>query len=63
MHKDKALDNELKNSSKECILIQKYKSKIFSRGDIKKLSVNDQLEIKEKYQSISVFLKKLKDVQ
>lgn len=60
---DIELDNELKNSSKECILIQKYKSKIFSRGDIKKLSVNDQLEIKEKYQSISVFLKKLKDVQ
>lgn len=60
---DIELDNEFTKSSEECILIQKYKSKIFSRGDIKKLSVNDQLEIKEKYQSISVFLKKLKDAQ
>ena len=54
------LNNKFKTLSEECILIQKFKSKIFSRGDIKNLSINDQQEIKEKYQSISVFLKKLK---
>lgn len=57
------LKNKFKTLSEECILIQKFKSKIFSRGDIKNLSINDQQEIKEKYQSISVFLKKLKDAQ
>ena len=47
----------------ECILIDSLKMKIFSRSDIKKLSMLEQEEIKNKYRSISVFLKKLKDVQ
>jgi superfamily II DNA or RNA helicase len=47
----------------ECVLIDSLKMKIFSRSDIKKLSMLEQEEIKNKYRSISVFLKKLKDVQ
>lgn len=47
----------------ECVLIDSLKMKIFSRSDIKKLSMSEQEEIKNKYRSISVFLKKLKDVQ
>lgn len=47
----------------ECVLIDSLKMKVFSRSDIKKLSMSEQEEIKNKYRSISVFLKKLKDVQ
>ena len=47
----------------KCLLINRFKAKVFSRNDIKKLSISEQNEIKNKYRSISVFLKKLKDVQ
>jgi superfamily II DNA or RNA helicase len=47
----------------QCSLIEKFKTEIFSRSDIKKLPVIKQEEIKAKYLSISIFLKKLKDVQ
>lgn len=47
----------------ECVLIDSLKMKIFSRSDVKKLSMSEQEEIKNKYRSISVFLTKLKDVQ
>ena len=47
----------------ECVLIDSLKMKVFSRSDIRKLSVSEQNEIKNKYRSISIFLKKLKDAQ
>lgn len=52
-----------KTSLVECHLINNFKTKVFSRSDIKKLSISEQEEIKNKYDSISVFLKKLKDAQ
>lgn len=53
----------LKTSVVECHLINNFKTKIFSRSDFKKLSISEQEEIKSKYNSLSVFLKKLKDTQ
>lgn len=47
----------------ECSLINNFKMSVFSRADIKKLSLSEQEEIKKKYRSVSVFIKKLKDVQ
>lgn len=47
----------------ECHLIEEFKMKVFSRSDIKKLSQEEQDKIKNKYSSISVFLKRLKDIQ
>lgn len=53
----------LKNSMVECHLINNFRTKVFSRSDFKKLPISEQEEIKSKYDSISVFLKKLKDAQ
>lgn len=47
----------------ECHLIEEFKTKVLSRSDVKKLSEEEQERIKSKYSSISVFLKKLKDIQ
>ncbi|MHA6613166.1 DEAD/DEAH box helicase family protein [Photobacterium damselae] len=47
----------------ECELIEQYKDMINSRSDIKLISISEQQKIKEKYRSISVFLKKLKEVK
>ena len=44
-----------------CEIIEKYKTRISSRLDTKSLSDSERNEIIEKYRSISVFLKKLKD--
>lgn len=51
-----------KRDSKDqtCELIDKYRGKIASREDFKKLSEAEVSEIKEKYRSTSVFLKQLK---
>lgn len=56
------LNQEIELVPDQCYLIEKFKGTIFSRSDIKSLSNEHQEEIKNKYQSISVFLKKLKDV-
>jgi superfamily II DNA or RNA helicase len=45
----------------KCELIDKYKNQINSRSDFKLISDSDQQKIKDKYRSMSVFLKKLKD--
>lgn len=50
-----------KNQIESCSLIEKYKNKINTRADIKNLSLKEQETIKMKYQSISVFLKRLKE--
>lgn len=47
----------------QCHIIDKFKSKIFTRADIKKLPISEQEEIKNKYSSISIFLKLIKDMQ
>lgn len=46
----------------QCDLIQKYQGKVVSRADLKQVSEDDQERIKQKYRSMSVFLKKLKEV-
>lgn len=46
-----------------CTLVTKFKDRVFNRADIKKLSSADQEEINNKYPSISLFLKKIKDAQ
>lgn len=53
----------IKSIFDECHLIEEFKMKVFSRSDIKILSEEEQKRIKNKYSSISVFLKKLKDIQ
>lgn len=50
-------------SQEQCGLLEKFKDKIFSRSDMKTLTGEELNEIKEKYRSVSIFLKKLKDVQ
>lgn len=57
------VDEGFETSAVECYLIDSLKMKVFSRSDIKKLPISEQEEIKSKYRSISVFLKKLKDIQ
>ena len=47
----------------ECHLIEEFKVKVFSRSDVKRLSDEEKERIKSKYSSISVFLKKIKDLQ
>ncbi|PSV20203.1 restriction endonuclease [Photobacterium leiognathi subsp. mandapamensis] len=47
----------------ECELIAQYKNMIKSRSDLKLITDSEQRKIKEKYRSISVFLKKLKEVK
>lgn len=56
-------NEQVETDTVECHLINSFKMRVFSRSDIKKLSVLEQQEIKDKYHSISVFIKKLKDVQ
>jgi superfamily II DNA or RNA helicase len=53
----------VETNNTECHLINSFKTKVFSRSDIKKLTALEQQEIKAKYYSVSVFLKKLKDAQ
>lgn len=57
------VDESFKTNTDKCHLIESFKSKVFSRHDVKKLSISEQEEIKSKYGSVSVFLKKLKDIQ
>lgn len=57
------VDKSFKTNTDKCHLIESFKSKVFSRHDVKKLSISEQEEIKSKYGSVSVFLKKLKDIQ
>ena len=45
----------------DCELVEKFKSKIVTRADVKKLTAEEQEKIKIKYRSVSVFLKKLKE--
>jgi superfamily II DNA or RNA helicase len=49
-------------SKNNCELVERYKSKVLARADIKKLTAEEQQEIKMKYRSLSVFIKKLKEV-
>lgn len=56
-------NEKIENIVDECHLIEEFKMKVFSRPDIKRLSEEEQERIKSKYSSISVFLKKLKDIQ
>src|SRR5690606_12131701 len=46
-----------------CHLIEKFKTEISSWSELRKLPAADLDEIKKKYPSASVFLKKLKDAQ
>lgn len=55
--------NESREENTKCQLLEKYIGKISSRSDMKLLKNEELNEIKEKYQSISVFLKKLKNVE
>lgn len=57
------VDESFKTNTDKYHLIESFKSKVFSRHDVKKLSISEQEEIKSKYGSVSVFLKKLKDIQ
>lgn len=56
-------NENIKSIVDECHLIEEFKMKVLSRSDIKILSEEEQGIIKSKYSSISVFLKKLKDIQ
>lgn len=56
--KQKIISSKKENN---CTLINKLKYKISSRSDIRKLTPSEQREIKEKYQSISIFLKVIND--
>jgi superfamily II DNA or RNA helicase len=56
-------NENIKSIVDECHLIEEFKMKVLSRSDIKILSEEEQGRIKIKYSSISVFLKKLKDIQ
>lgn len=62
----KAIMNEEKIikvvTSANCAILEKYKEKIKNRADFKKLTSDEQQEIHSKYSSLSVFLKKLKEV-
>lgn len=55
-------DNVEVTQQMKCELIEQYKDKINSRSDLKLISDSDQQRIKVKYRSVSVFLKKLKEV-
>jgi len=46
----------------KCEIIDKYKTKVSSRADIKTLTTEELCEIKKRYRSTSVFLKRLKEV-
>jgi superfamily II DNA or RNA helicase len=54
--------DETTNAQVQCDLLQKYQGKVVSRADLKQISDDDQERIKQKYRSLSVFLKKLKEV-
>lgn len=49
-----------KATEKKDDLVNQYKTTVFNRGDIKKLSDLEQIEIKKEFPSISLFLKALK---
>ncbi|MDO6620146.1 DEAD/DEAH box helicase family protein [Shewanella sp. 6_MG-2023] len=54
--------DETTSTQVQCDLLQKYQGKVVIRADLKQISENDQERIKQKYRSMSVFLKKLKEV-
>lgn len=51
-----------KTTGKKNSLVRQYKGRITSRGDIKKLSNSELVEIKKEFPSISLLLKALKDL-
>jgi superfamily II DNA or RNA helicase len=55
-------EDETTNAQVKCDLLRKYQGKVVSRADLKQISDDDQERIKQKYRSLSVFLKKLKEV-
>lgn len=55
-------EGETTSAQVQCDLLQKYQGKVVSRADLKQVSDDDQEKIKQKYRSLSVFLKKLKEV-
>ena len=57
------LKKQIETITEQCYLIEKFKGKNLSRSDMKTLPMEDQEGIKNKYQSISVFLKKLREMQ
>lgn len=44
----------------QCDLLQRYQGRVITRADLKQVSDDDQAKIKQKYRSMSVFLKRLK---
>ncbi|MEG3767943.1 hypothetical protein, partial [Alteromonas sp. 14N.309.X.WAT.G.H12] len=46
-----------------CELLEAYRGTVFNRTDLKLISDDDKLKIKEKYQSLSLFLKNIKGLE
>jgi len=61
-HKVNSFDGSTQtlNLSEECQLVERYKGIIRTRADFTMLHESELYEIKQKYLSVSVFLKKLK---
>lgn len=53
------LEKEMSTPTR-CEIVEKYKSRVNSRADLKTLTEEEQNEIKARYRSTSVFLKKLR---
>ena len=57
---EKITVNEKNEKDTFCELLQTYKGIVCTRADLKLIAADDKLKIKEKYQSLSLFLKKIK---